>query len=298
FFQTDYDVKDDRVILLGYNKQFLREMSVVTFKYNRTTNAINVTIHPLVDLTEDNWMVIAQAYKRYGNEYKTFPVHMKFNMCQTYKNNIMGIATYPCGSVSCPALKYQSMSGALFCLCVYLLVPNNALADDIAETAVYSKFFQNDYLVKDVRSSFFGYNKQFLREMSVVMFKYNRTTNAINTTIHPLVDLTEDNWMIITETYKRYGNAFKPFPINVKLNMCRIFKNNIIGLGSFSCGSVTCPVLKGVTQHGCNWRVDYSRLPPFIPDGQYKMVSNSTYNGQYLFHGELSCTIYRKVKMH
>ncbi|KAK4878349.1 hypothetical protein RN001_010855 [Aquatica leii] len=184
----------------------------------------------------------------------------------------------------------------LFQLYVSLIVLKHAVGDD--DQNIFSKFYQSDYSVKDDRPSVVSYNKQFMKEMSIVVFKYNRTTTVANITIVPLVDLTQDNMLSLVQIYKRYGNEYKTFPIRLMFNQCQALSNNVLGSATFKCGKLACPMLKNIRQQACNWWPDHSRAPPLMPEGQYLARISSTYYKLDLVNIEYMFTVYRKIKKH
>ncbi|KAF5287170.1 hypothetical protein FQR65_LT12299 [Abscondita terminalis] len=132
-----------------------------------------------------------------------------------------------------------------------------------------SKFVQHDYNVKDFRIDNFNYNKELVQDMSFVYSKYNRTLKTGNLTILTRVDVTKTNTFSFMQVFRRYGNEFKTFGVNFSFYHCQIFDENIVGLGAKTCGKISCPIKKNVRQTLCNWVPDFSRMPPFIPDGEY-----------------------------
>ncbi|KAF5301925.1 hypothetical protein FQR65_LT19172 [Abscondita terminalis] len=107
--------------------------------------------------------------------------------------------------------------------------------------------------------------------------KYNRSTRAVNFTLLSKIDFTRKNVVGTFQMYKRYGNEFKYFPFRFAICVCQAIEKNLLGLGTQNCGKLGCPVKKNVRQTICNWLPDYSRLPPFLPDGKYVGKINITY---------------------
>ncbi|KAF5281311.1 hypothetical protein FQR65_LT14772 [Abscondita terminalis] len=165
---------------------------------------------------------------------------------------------------------------------------------NLANKDVFSK---NDYSIKNDRITCNDYNKEFLQDFQILQYKYNRSTSAVNVSVLSNVDITRKNTVVTCQVYKRYGNEFKYFPIRFAISVCQALELNLLGLGTYSCGKLSCPVKKNVRQSVCNWRPDFSRMPPFLPDGEYVAKFNITYDDQYLIDYDYFMTVYRKVKI-
>ncbi|KAF5281312.1 hypothetical protein FQR65_LT14773 [Abscondita terminalis] len=165
---------------------------------------------------------------------------------------------------------------------------------NLADENVFSK---NDNSVKNDRIVVNSYNKEYFQDLQVLHFKYNRSTRAVNITMVPKVEFTRENVVGVCQMYKRYGNEYKYFPIRFAISMCQAVEQNLLGLGTQNCGKISCPVEKNVRQSLCNWRPDFSRMPPFLPDGEYDSKFNITYNNQFLLNYEYFMTVYREVKI-
>ncbi|KAF5287172.1 hypothetical protein FQR65_LT12301 [Abscondita terminalis] len=260
FFQHDYSIKDYRVDGLNYNKHFIEDMLFVYRKYNRSTKAANITMLTRVDLTNNSTSGFLLVYKRYGNEFKTFGLSFSFGLCPMLEKGIFGFTDTTCGKILCPIIKH-------------------------------------DYNVKDLRVDHVNYNKEFIQDLSIVYSKYNRTTKAGNMTILTSVDLTKNSTVSFLQGHKRYGNQFKTFGVAITFYHCQAFEENILGLGAETCGKISCPIKKNVRQSLCNWIPDYSRMLPFVPDGEYMVKYYMKYENQIIFSYELFFTVYREVKI-
>ncbi|KAF5287171.1 hypothetical protein FQR65_LT12300 [Abscondita terminalis] len=177
---------------------------------------------------------------------------------------------------------------------LFLCVASNYGDED---QKLFSKFFQHDYDVKDIRLGDFDYNKKLIHEMSFDYKKYNRTTKAVNITCFTRVDLTMTNTLGFAQSYRRYGNEFKEFPARLSFKLCLAVQNNVAGIATSTTTNFSCPIKKNVRYTIHNWIPDVSRLPPFIPDGEYMLHVNVTYEKQYLYYFNAFGTVYRHVKL-
>ncbi|KAF5277846.1 hypothetical protein FQR65_LT15909 [Abscondita terminalis] len=102
-----YQVKDERIILHGYNNEFLHDYSWYSYKYNRTARVMNMTILSKVNINKGDALVITHTYKRYGNEYKMFPMHYSYDWCQSLEEDVMISFSREsdCGIIACPIKK-------------------------------------------------------------------------------------------------------------------------------------------------------------------------------------------------
>ncbi|KAF5287169.1 hypothetical protein FQR65_LT12298 [Abscondita terminalis] len=309
FLQHDYSVKDLRMDTINFNKEFIQDISFVYTKYNRTTKTGNFRILTRVDLTKDNSFASVQVYKRYGNEFKTFGLSFSFYLCHLFEDNVVGLGVQKCGKVRCPIKKDVRQT-----LCnwipdysrlppfipdgQYMFKHNTTYKNQFLYNFTFSATFrQRDYDVKDFRIDCLNYNNDLVKDMSFVYRKYNRTIKAGNVTILTRVDVLKNDAITFMEAYKRYGNEFKPFGFRFFFDQCRVFEENILGFGVDTCGKLSCPIKKNVRQTLCNWIPDYSRMPPFIPDGEYMVKHNTTYKNQFLFSYNYYLTVYRQVKI-
>ncbi|KAF5285771.1 hypothetical protein FQR65_LT13050 [Abscondita terminalis] len=99
------------------------------------------------------------------------------------------------------------------------------------------------------------------------------------------------------EVLRRFDNQFKPFGVIFSYKLCNTFDRKLMGMGSYSCGELRCPIKKDVRQSFCNWTPDYSHLPPYFPEGEYNVIFNVTYDGQFFYSFDIFSTVYRKVKI-
>ncbi|KAF5287167.1 hypothetical protein FQR65_LT12296 [Abscondita terminalis] len=366
FHQNDYDIKNIRLDSLSYNKEIFEELLIVYRKHNRSAMAMNVSILTRVDLTNNNVHETAQVYRRYGNEYKYFPVRLTYKWCTILEENVLGINTNPSwGKLSCPVKKNvrQSMYNwtpdisrlppfvpdgdymlkvnstnqkqylyeIQYFATVYLVNPriftkpyqpfylalkknhNDELIQKMLLTKMtlfflsltpnlanedqnlFSKFYQHDYDVKNIRVESVTYNKEFLEDFLMVYGRHNRTT-TMNISLLSRVDLTKNNIDQTVQVYRRYGNEFKYFPIRLSYKLCSIFEENILGFGTNPCGLISCPIRKNIRQSMYNWTPNFTRLPPLVPDGEYMLKINTTIQKQYLYNMQYFGTVYRKVK--
>ncbi|KAF5306581.1 hypothetical protein FQR65_LT07308 [Abscondita terminalis] len=311
FGKNDYQVKDARVGTVSYNKEFLQEFSVIYRKYNRTTKAINITILSKVDLISRYIIENVEVFKRYGNEFKMTAMKLSYKWCNLYNYNIAGLSTSSdCGRIACPIRKNIRQ---MMCNWIpdfsrlppfipdgeYLLVNNVSYRNQYLLEFNYfvTVYRKNDYHIKDIRIDTVTYNKKFLQEFTVVYRKHNRTTKTINATILSKVDLIDKYIIENLEVFKRYGNEFKMTSIKLSYKFCNLYNHNIAGLSTSECGTFSCPIRKNIRQTLCNWIPDFSRLPPFVPDGEYMLLINVTYRNQYLLDLNYFGTVYRKIRI-
>ncbi|KAF5287168.1 hypothetical protein FQR65_LT12297 [Abscondita terminalis] len=177
---------------------------------------------------------------------------------------------------------------------LFLCVASNFGDED---DAIFSKFFQHDYDIKDIRIDGIDYNKDFIQDLYIVYRKYNRTTKAVNLTALAFVDLTMNNNAVFIQVYKRYGNEFKQVPGRFAFKICQALQGDVAGISTFTSGNISCPIKKNVRLSLSNWIPDFSHLPPLIPEGEYMAQVNSTYQKQYLYKFNAFATVYRQVKI-
>ncbi|KAF5294322.1 hypothetical protein FQR65_LT10775 [Abscondita terminalis] len=314
FIQHDYDVKDFRLGDVSYNPKMIEDFSAVYRKHNRTAKALNTTLLTKVDFTKENTIMQIEVLKRFDNQYKRFGVRFSNSFCTIIQHNLMGFGTYNCGRFTCPIMKKQRQSYWNWTPDFSQLPPyvpegdyniqcNTTYQDQFAffieyfdegNNSLLKKFIQHDYEVKDLRLGDVFYNPEIIEDYSSVYRKYNRTTKALNTTILTKVDLTIDNTMVKVEVLKRFDNQYKPFGLQFSNNFCRIIQHNLMGFGTYNCGKLSCPIVKKQRQSYCNWTPDFSQLPPYVPDGDYKIRCNVTCENQFAFYFEYFGTVYRK----
>ncbi|KAF2904398.1 hypothetical protein ILUMI_01775 [Ignelater luminosus] len=102
FFQDDYNFLLERAEMGSYNKDYMRTASVVSFRYNRTVIAFNMTLRFKVDVGSD-LVAVDQAYKFVSNEYRLFAaIRMGGKLCTMFDANVAGVKTQArkCGNMT------------------------------------------------------------------------------------------------------------------------------------------------------------------------------------------------------
>ncbi|KAF2884158.1 hypothetical protein ILUMI_22017 [Ignelater luminosus] len=86
----------------SYNKNYMRTASVVSFRYNRTVIAVNITLRFKVDVGPDLEAVL-QAYKFASNEYRLFaPLRVGGKFRKLFDADVGGLKTQArkCGNIT------------------------------------------------------------------------------------------------------------------------------------------------------------------------------------------------------
>ncbi|XP_031342340.1 uncharacterized protein LOC116170240 [Photinus pyralis] len=162
----------------------------------------------------------------------------------------------------------------------------------------FSKFNQNEYKIKKERFALKDYNQTLLNYLRVSTFKFNRTDFATNVSVSPKFDVADKEIYVTTQAYLFLSNEYRIFPLRFQISYCDFLENRIMGLSNHECGNVhTCPLRKNFPYHLCNWRTLASKLPPGIPDGQYKLNYRGMYFKSFLFDIDHYGTVYRELKI-
>ncbi|KAF2887610.1 hypothetical protein ILUMI_18563, partial [Ignelater luminosus] len=102
---------------------------------------------------------------------------------------------------------------------------------------------------------------------------------------------------VIFQAYKFASNEYRLFPMRFQVNACDAIKHNMGGLHTGTrCGNFTgCPFLKDIPTHVCNWSPDESKLPPFIPSGEYMIEAQAVFRNTEIFVVRAYGDIYRPI---
>ncbi|KAF2883642.1 hypothetical protein ILUMI_22514 [Ignelater luminosus] len=127
------------------------------------------------------------------------------------------------------------------------------------------------------------FNKSCAKYFNVSFVPYNRTQRVVKEDFQLLIDMGRD-LMIDVQVYKMMSNEYRFFPVTFTANACAEYiKNSFSFRDSLTRGSNLrpCNLKKGV-YYIRNEIPDFSRYPPHLPTGSYKLVH------QYLFRS-MSC---------
>ncbi|KAF2897248.1 hypothetical protein ILUMI_08921 [Ignelater luminosus] len=160
---------------------------------------------------------------------------------------------------------------------------------------ILTKFHQNDYKLKFERVELVRFNKQYLKKLEVVTYKYNRTSPVVNVTWMYGTDLPD--YDAVVQAYRFTSNEYRLFPLRFQMSVCGAIKTSAAGLQTLThCGNFTgCPFLKDVPTRACNWSPDETRFPPFIPDGEYMLEIQMIFRNAELYVLRAYSSIYRPI---
>ncbi|KAF2893171.1 hypothetical protein ILUMI_13000 [Ignelater luminosus] len=292
-FNNDYRVIPHHVELVRYNKQFVNYMETRSFKYNRTCAAVNITFQLKFNEIE-KLQAIAQFYKFMSNEYRYFPVRFAVNACKAIAANVMGIhKIVECGNFrGCRGVE----KGKTYRICNWTIdeskfpprMPRGSYMvevtvmyheEEVSVINAFAEFYQSDYHIIPHHVELVRYNKRFVDKMEMRSFKYNRTCAAVNTTFRFKFDDIQ-TVHIIAQHYKFMSNEYRLFPIRFAVNACKALAANVMGTRNMlTCGNLTeCKIRRGRTYHICNWTVDESKAPPYMPRGKHRIELTLMYH--------------------
>ncbi|KAF2886778.1 hypothetical protein ILUMI_18281 [Ignelater luminosus] len=131
------------------------------------------------------------------------------------------------------------------------------------------------------------YNKSHFKYFEAGLAWYNRTQRAISGKweylYHP-----RNNIFVDVQVYKMMSNEYRFFPVTFQANVCTEYKKNSFGIKDvFTRYSNldACDLRKGIPYTVNKLIPDFSRFPPHIPLGSYKMVL------RFLFHNDFQVQI-------
>ncbi|KAF2892545.1 hypothetical protein ILUMI_13630 [Ignelater luminosus] len=151
-------------------------------------------------------------------------------------------------------------------------------------------FFQNDYHLIVERAEISYYNKIYMKTASVVSFRYNRTTIAVNLTLRFNIDVGANLEV------KFASNEYRDFPLRFGDTVCRALDADLSGIKQMiaKCGNMSdCTFFKDRTYHVCNTVPDESKLPPYMPSGRYMLEIEMSYRSMKLFAWKIYLAITR-----
>ncbi|KAF2904291.1 hypothetical protein ILUMI_01884, partial [Ignelater luminosus] len=156
-------------------------------------------------------------------------------------------------------------------------------------------FFQNEYDIKMDVARVSWFNTTFYKYIKADFVPYNRTARVFNSTCELLIDLNNDVILHI-QAYKlmMMSNQYRFFPVTVNVNACAEYTKNTFGVKdilSKVSNMRLCNMKKGF-YYIRNATPDFSKFPPHLPRGSYRMEANFTYYSSALFTLEF----YGKIK--
>ncbi|KAF2879876.1 hypothetical protein ILUMI_26306, partial [Ignelater luminosus] len=106
FFQNEYHLIPHHGEMIRYNREFVDQWQLKSFKYNRTSVAFNFTMQFRIEDSRKLEM-ITQAYMFLSNEYRYFPIRFEVNWCKAFAVNYGGMGNIlKCGNYTgCPLQK-------------------------------------------------------------------------------------------------------------------------------------------------------------------------------------------------
>ncbi|KAF2890685.1 hypothetical protein ILUMI_15488 [Ignelater luminosus] len=184
----------------------------------------------------------------------------------------------------------------VFCTSIFFTGTRTSWAlnkhSDAQTSDLIRKFHQNDYKMEFERLEVVDFNKQHMKRLEIVTFKYNCTCTVINATWMFNTDVGYD-YNVVTQAYKFASNEYRLFPLRLQLNGCEAFCENVGGLKRLTCGNLTgCPILKNKLQTICNWSPDPARFLPFIPDGKYMLELQGFFQTSELYRLRFYASVY------
>ncbi|KAF5301309.1 hypothetical protein FQR65_LT08928 [Abscondita terminalis] len=263
-----YEVKQERLETEFYNKEYGEVFSNV-YKFNRTTNSLNLTFILKIDLTEND-MCIVKTYKWLSNRYRLDIIQFEHSI-----KNVMNIKFFDVQRLlvnyTTPSLVWPIQKNVYYRMTAW--VPDSGkFPPGIPE----GRYKQNSYEVKQERFDTEFYDPKILEIYSGV-YKYNRTINSINITFTLKTDLTEKD-MCIVKGYKWMSNQYRLDILQFQYSI-----KNVIGIKYFDIGRLLhehtnppleWPVQKDVTYRMTDWIPESSQFPPGMPEGKWKLGLN------------------------
>ncbi|KAF2890050.1 hypothetical protein ILUMI_16123, partial [Ignelater luminosus] len=135
-------------------------------------------------------------------------------------------------------------------------------------------FFQNDYepMLKIIHIE--NYNRSYWSSAWAGMIWYNRSQRVINMNFTFIKD-SGRNLKLDIQTYKfmKNANEYRFFPITLHLDLCEAFQTNYFDVMEFLRKYSNIPgcYLKKGSYSVHNGVFNMSRLPPHMPNGNYKV---------------------------
>ncbi|KAF2904292.1 hypothetical protein ILUMI_01885 [Ignelater luminosus] len=113
---------------------------------------------------------------------------------------------------------------------------------------------------------------------------YNRTQRVLNVSWNQIVDLRNDMIMDI-QLYKMMSNEYRFFPVTVKVNACAEFTRNTFSVQDtvFKYSNIRPCNLKPDFYYIRNGMPDFSKCPPHMPRGSYKIVWTVTFHSYLIY---------------
>ncbi|KAF2904300.1 hypothetical protein ILUMI_01865, partial [Ignelater luminosus] len=135
-------------------------------------------------------------------------------------------------------------------------------------------FFQKDYDIKMDILEVPLYNKSHFKYVEAGLVWYNRTQRAISAKWEYSYD-PRNNSFIEVQLYKMMSNEYRFFPLTFKTSLCTEYKKNSFGMNDLLTrySNVNlCDLRKGITYTMNKIIPDFSKFPPHLPVGSYKLL--------------------------
>ncbi|KAF2895876.1 hypothetical protein ILUMI_10299 [Ignelater luminosus] len=116
---------------------------------------------------------------------------------------------------------------------------------------------------------------------------WNRTARVFNASWQQFVDLQNDVLLDI-QVYKFMSNEYRFFPITVRVNTCAEYIRNTFRIKEIlpKVSNIKPCNMKRGFYYIRNGVPDFSKFPPQLPRGMYKMVWTCTYHSYLLYELE------------
>ncbi|KAF2883643.1 hypothetical protein ILUMI_22515 [Ignelater luminosus] len=134
-------------------------------------------------------------------------------------------------------------------------------------------FFQNDYDINMDRAECSWFNKSCAKYFNFSLVLYNRTQRVIKTDLELLIDMGR-NTILDIQLYKMMSNEYRFFPVTFRANFCVEYTKDSFGFRNMLARTSNvnpCNMKKGI-YYIRNAIPDFSRYPPHLPTGSYKLV--------------------------
>ncbi|KAK9693443.1 Protein of unknown function (DUF1091) [Popillia japonica] len=137
-----------------------------------------------------------------------------------------------------------------------------------------SSFQQNDYTVEFHHVHLEFFDRKFVRTFDLKNVKPNRTHKAFAMTFNLLTDIKDDGrYKINLKGFRLLGNGLDHLICQFNIDVCQALRKNTFGLMQMirAGNMTTCPITKGY-YYANNFVVDEKKMPPYMPEGRYKVM--------------------------
>ncbi|KAK9693442.1 Protein of unknown function (DUF1091) [Popillia japonica] len=137
------------------------------------------------------------------------------------------------------------------------------------------KLQQNDYTVEFHHISLDYFDRKFLKSIELKNVKPNRTHKAFAAAFDLITDIEDsDRYKVNVKGFRILSNGLDHLIGQFNVGVCQIIRKNTFGFEQIiKTGNITpCPIKKGY-YYANNFIVDEKRMPPYLPEGRYKVIT-------------------------